>query len=182
MGNRTGIYVMFHAGGTTDPTASDIKYYNTLKMWDSHKHHDFSFTNSHDKTNAVRDSSKRETLRKALVTRLNVSKSVLLIATETTRNDTDWVPFELEYAIEKCGLPIIIAYPDHGAITNNIPRQFWPDKLQEHVRADTVKTLNIPFLQKPITDALDSFSVQNPPKYTVTTYTEAKYREWGLLR
>jgi len=28
MAYHNGTYVAFHAGGTTDPTASDIKYYN----------------------------------------------------------------------------------------------------------------------------------------------------------
>ncbi len=181
MGNRTGIYIVFHAGGTTDPTASDRKYYGTLQMWDAHKHHDFKFTNSHDKTNAVRDTSKRETLERALKERLNLSKSVLLIATETTRNDTDWVPFEINYAVEKCGLPIIVAYPDSEP--SQLPlRQCWPDALARHVAANKVKTLHIPFRQKPIIEAISQFSVQNQPQYTVTTYTDEAYKKWGSVR
>ena len=31
MAYRNGTYVAFHAGGITDPTESDIKYYNLLK-------------------------------------------------------------------------------------------------------------------------------------------------------
>ena len=74
MAYRNGTYVAFHAGGTSDPTASDIKYYNTMKMWDANKTIDFKFTDSHDKTSAVRDSSKRATLERALMARLHDSK------------------------------------------------------------------------------------------------------------
>ena len=35
MAYRNGTYVAFHAGGVTDPTKSDIKYYNLLKSWDA---------------------------------------------------------------------------------------------------------------------------------------------------
>ena len=34
---RNGIYVAFAAEGQTDPTKSDIKYYNIMKGWDSMK-------------------------------------------------------------------------------------------------------------------------------------------------
>ena len=83
MAYRNGTYVAFHAGGVTDPTKSDIKYYNLLKSWDAHKNIDFTLINSHEKTNAVRDSSSKETLKKVLKTRLNNSKHLLLIFVET---------------------------------------------------------------------------------------------------
>lgn len=180
MANRTGVYVVFHAGGTTDPTASDRRYYGTLQMWDANKHHEFTFTNSHDKTNAVRDSSKKETLERALKARLNASKSVLLIATASTPQDTDWVPFEIDYAVESCGLPIIVAYPER--LPSDLPvRAFWPAALAKHVAANRVRTLHIPFLQKPIMQAIAQFSVQDLPYYAVTTYTEDTYRRWGVI-
>ena len=116
MAYRNGTYVAFHAGGTTDPTASDIKYYNTMKMWSANKNIDFSLINSHEKTSAVWDSSARNTLRRALVTRLNNSKHMVLILTTETKNDTDWVPFEIAYAVDECQMPIIAVYPDFDSI------------------------------------------------------------------
>ena len=107
MAYRNGSYVAFHGGGTTDPTASDIKYYNTMKMWSVNKNIDFTLINSHEKTSAVRDSSARETLRRALVERLNNSKHMVLVLTITTKNDTDWVPFEIAHAVDACQMPII---------------------------------------------------------------------------
>ena len=85
MAYRNGTYVAFHAAGTTDPTASDIKYYNMMKAWDANDSFDFTFTNSHDKTAAVRDSSKRATLERLIKERLNNSKNFVLIITDITK-------------------------------------------------------------------------------------------------
>jgi hypothetical protein len=75
MAYRSGTYIAFHAGGTSDPTASDIKYYRMLKAWHEHDNIDFKFVNSHEKVASVRDSSTKETLRRSLKERLNNTKS-----------------------------------------------------------------------------------------------------------
>lgn len=90
MAYRNGTYVAFHAGGTTDPSASDIKYYNSLRMWAANSSITFNFVDGHEKTGAVRDTSRAATLRRALVTRLRNSKQFLLIVTSRTKLDTDW--------------------------------------------------------------------------------------------
>ena len=54
--NRTGTYVAFDGQGTTDPTESDIHYFNLLKAWNRLGIIDFKITNSHEKTYQVRDS------------------------------------------------------------------------------------------------------------------------------
>lgn len=162
MGNRTGTYIAFHAGGTTDPTKSDIKYYNMLKMWSAHKHIEFRFVNSHDKTAAVRDSSLRATLKSRLVKRLQLSKRFLIIITETTKNDTDWVPFEIEYGIDVCELPVIAAYPEYAAIT--APHQLaflWPPALRTRIEAGRARVIHIPFKKGPLLDAVSQFSLLN---------------------
>jgi hypothetical protein len=76
-----------------------MKYYNLLRAWHVRDDNDFRFVNSHDKAAAVRDGSRRETLRRTLVERLGDSKNVILILGATTRFDTDWVPFEISHAI-----------------------------------------------------------------------------------
>lgn len=91
MAYRNGTYIAFHANNTPQPTESDMKYYNILRAWDEHEDIDFSITNSHEKTQAVRDSSKKETLRRVLKTRLLNSKNMLLIIGPTTRLDRDWI-------------------------------------------------------------------------------------------
>ena len=85
MAYRNGTYIAFHANNTTEPTESDIKYYNLLKAWKVRADDDFRFIDSHVKTSAVRDTSKKETLRRSLKTRLNNSKNIILIIGKTTR-------------------------------------------------------------------------------------------------
>lgn len=118
MAYRNGTYIAFHANGTTQPTESDIKYYNLLKAWHVRSDNNFFFVNSHEKTSAIRDSSKRETLERALKERLANSKNMILIIGRTTKQDTDWVPFEIRYAIDQCRIPIIAAYTDYEYITS----------------------------------------------------------------
>ncbi|NCU06022.1 MAG: hypothetical protein GXC73_18820, partial [Chitinophagaceae bacterium] len=116
MAYRNGTYIAFHAQGTNIPTDSDIKYYNLMKAWTEKHDDDFSMINSHDKTGAVRDSSKRETLMARLKERLRNSKHMVLIIGPTTKNDNDWVPLEIEYAIDTCNIPIIVAYTGYEFI------------------------------------------------------------------
>lgn len=183
MSYRNGTYIAFHAGGTTNPTASDIKYYNALQAWNANKKFDFQFVNSHDKTSAVRDSSSRETLRRAIVTRLNNSKNMVLILTETTKNDTDWVPFEIEQAIDKCKITIIAAYPGATRITE--PRLFehlWPAPLASRIYSGLARVIHIPFRQEPLMDAIEYMTVARTdyPKNGYGYYTPETYTSWGL--
>jgi len=184
MAYRNGTYVAFHAGGTSDPTKSDIKYYNTLKMWDAHKKIDFRLIDSHEKTSSVRDSSKKATLERALITRLRNSKQFLLILTETTKNDTDWVPFEIEYAVDICKIPLIIAYPNFDYIM--APAQlshYWPTILKTKIEDNSARVIHIPFKKEAIIDAIGQFTVHNT-EYPVNGYgyyNEETHRRWGLL-
>ncbi len=63
MAYRSGTYVIFYAAGTSDPTASDMKYYNLLRAWHVRTDNDFRFVNSHEKAAAIRDSSNRARVR-----------------------------------------------------------------------------------------------------------------------
>lgn len=184
MSYRNGIYVAFHAGGTTDPTKSDIKYYNTMKMWNVSKHIDFNICDSHEKTASVRDSSKKETLRRSLVTRLKNSKQFLLILTKTTKNDTDWVPFEIAYAVDECSLPLILAYPDFDSIM--APAQlsdYWPQALKTRLENRSARAIHIPFKKAPVLDALSQFDINNKeyPTDGFGYYTREAHQEWGLV-
>lgn len=183
MAYRNGTYVAFHANGTTEPTESDMKYYRLLVAWNVRDDQTFEFVNSHEKTSAVRDSSRRETLRRSLVTRLNNSKNMILIIGETTREDTDWVPFEVAYAIDECGIPIIAAYTgyewvlDPGGLSH-----LWPDVLRARINAGTAGVIHVPFKQLPLTAAVKQFSHNNLPTSGHTHYTEETYRRWGIIR
>ncbi len=179
---RTGTYVAFHAEGTSNQTESDMKYYRLLQAWNVREDNDFHFVNSHDKTSAVRDTSQKETLRKALVTRLLRSKNMILIIGDTTRLDNDWIPFEIAYAVDNCGIPIIAAYTEYDRILN--PRglqSLWPAALKARIENNTANVIHIPFKQAPLIDAVDQFNVNNLPKGGgLGIYSIETYQEWGL--
>lgn len=183
MAYRNGTYVAFHAAGTSDPTASDIRYYNLLKAWHVRDECDFHFVNSHEKTCAVRDSSLRSTLRQRLAERLRNSKNMILIIGDTTRHDTDWVPFEIEYAVDTCEIPIIAAYPDYQNITNPAAADpLWPQALRTRIRSGAAHVIHVPFKQVPLTDAVSQFSFANYPLGGgYGRYSDETYRAWGLL-
>lgn len=185
MAYRNGTYVAFHAGGTTDPTASDIKYYNTMKMWSVNKKIDFTLINSHEKTSAVRDSSKKETLRRSLVARLNNSKHMVLILTATTKNDTDWVAFEIVHAIDVCKMPIIAVYPDYSSIL--APEKlvsYWPPELKSRITNGTARVIHIPFKMPAVLDAIGQFGVSNKayPTDGYGFYNREAQTHWGLIQ
>ena len=120
MAYRNGTYVAFHANGNNIPGKTDIDYYNLLKAWSSKSDDDFTMINSHDKVAAVRDSSCKATLRSSLIARLSCSKNMVLIIGQTTAWDDDWVPFEIEKAVDHFKFPIIAVYTgfDKGGVRN----------------------------------------------------------------
>lgn len=184
MAYRNGTYVAFHANGTTDPTASDIKYYNLIKAWTEKTDDDFSIINSHDKTASVRDSSLRETLRSRLITRLKNSKHLFLIIGETTKEDTDWVPFEIRYAIDDCKIPVIAAYTVYTDAIRN-PKGlsgYWPKALEARINNSSAGVIHIPFKKEPIKDAIGQFGPQSFPKGGgLGIYSDEAYHAFGLL-
>jgi len=183
MAYRNGTYIAFHAGGTNIPGQSDIDYYNLLKAWTAKADDDFSMVNSHDKASAVRDSSKRATLQASLLERLRNSKNMLLIIGQTTRFDTDWVPFEIQQAIDEYKIPIIAAYPDYEYILDPTQlRGLWPSVLTRRIDNGTAHVIHIPFKKAPIADAIDRFNFNNYPNGSgLGWYTRETYQQWGLI-
>jgi hypothetical protein len=186
MAYRNGTYIAFHANGTTDPTASDIKYYNLIKAWNEKSDDDFAFINSHEKTSAVRDSSLRETLRARLITRLCNSKNLLLLVGRTTREDTDWVPFELGYAVDNCEIPIIAAYteietPIYRPSLSSAFAVYWPEALASRIANGAAHVIHIPFRKETIRAAIGQFGPQELPKGGgLGWYSEEAYASWGI--
>jgi len=184
MAYRNGTYVAFHADNNNIPGGkSDIDYYNLVCAWNANKHHDFKIVNSHEKTNAVRDSSKKETLRATLLERLRNSKNMLLILGETTRFDADWVPFEIAKAVDDYQIPIVVAYT---GISSKIwcPSAFydcWPAALAIRIHNGTVNAIHVPFKQAPIFDAIECFSHENLPKGGgLGIYADSAYKMWDI--
>lgn len=181
MAYKNGTYVAFHAQGTNIPIDSDIKYYNLLKAWTAKKDDDFSFTNSHEKTYAVRDTSNKTTLQNRLKERLNASKNMLLIIGDTTRYDTDWVPFEITYAVDICGLPLLVVYPDTNYVINPSTLSYlWPKALSERISSGKVKAIHLPFNKSLLADAIDRFTLSNMPPNGLWYYSREAYQSIGI--
>lgn len=183
--NRTGTYVAFDGQGTTDPTESDIHYYNLLKAWNQSGSIDFRFTNSHEKTYQVRDSSSKTTLLNRLETRLSASKNFLLIITDKTNYDRGILNWEIEKAVDYYKLPIIIAYPGYSRIGSPEKLNYmWPKALAERIENGSAKCIHIPFNKEPILDAISQFSVvtaKYPKGGSLGRYSNDAYKSWGLL-
>lgn len=181
---RNGTYIAFAADGETDPTKSDIKYYNLMKGWHSMEGKDFRFVNSHEKSAACRDTSQEETIKRSLRERIKNSKRILLLVGETTKLDDDFVPYEIEYAVDKCNLPIIVCYvTESKRICTSIPaklKKLWPEALKIRIENDTIRTIHIPFKEKIINEALSSFDLNTPPKYASTIYKDNIYDKHSI--
>ena len=181
MAYRNGTYVAFHANGTNIPGNSDIDYYNLMKAWSSKTDDDFTMNNSHDKAAAVRDSSKKATLRASLQQRLRNSKNVVLIIGKTTKNDADWVPFEIEQAVDSYKIPIIATYTNYEYILEPAKlRHHWPKALLERIDNNSARVIHVPFKKAPLLDAIGQFNHNNPPSTPLNYYTEEAYREFGI--
>lgn len=183
MAYRNGTYVVFHANGTDVPVDSDIKYYNLMKAWSAKTDDDFTMINSHDKASAVRDTSKRATLRASLQERLRNSRNMILIIGETTRFDTDWVPFEISSAVDSYEIPIIAAYTAFDAILAPAElRGWWPKALADRIDNRQTRVIHIPFKKEPIQAAIGQFDHNNLPNGPLAYYVRDAYVRWGLLK
>jgi hypothetical protein len=183
MAYRNGTYVAFHAAGTNRPGQSDIDYYNLLKAWTAKGDDDFTMINSHEKACAVRDSSLRKTLCDSLLERLRNSRNMVLIIGETTRFDTDWVPFEIEKAVDTYSLPIIAAYTIVGKPIRD-PKAFssyWPQALSVRINKGMANVIHIPFKKDALKDAIAQFSHNSLPKGGgLGIYADEAYKAFGI--
>lgn len=182
MAYRNGTYIAFHANGTDIPIDSDIKYYNLLKAWSAKGDDDFAMINSHDKASSVRDSSKKATLQASLQERLRNSKNMVLILGETTRFDTDWVPFEIEKAIDTYDIPLIVAYTtwDRRILSPKFLANYWPQALRLRIEEGTAKAIHIPFKKGPLMDAIETITIRDQPPHGLWFYSAAAYDQWQI--
>jgi len=183
MAYRNGTYVAFHANGTNRPGGnSDIDYYNLLKAWEGKGDDDFTMNNSHDKASAVRDSSKKATLRASLLDRLRNSKNMVLIIGDTTAQDDDWVPFEISAAVDTYEIPVIAVYTHLSTPIRNPTalRPRWPAALATRIDSNKAKVIHIPFKKAALDDAISQFSHNNMPNSPLSFYSDEAYKSFGI--
>ena len=181
MAYRNGTYVAFAADGATNILTSDIKYYRLIQGWDLMKNRDFKIINSHEKGPSLRQGSLDETIKRTLRSRLDNSSKMLLLVGRTTRFDDDFVPYEIQYAIDNCNLPIIVCYvEERNRITNSLSntlRNKLPKVLLDRIQSGKAKTLHIPFRQRILNQALNDHSHTNLPIWEITLYSDALYNK-----
>lgn len=180
--NRTGTYVAFDGLGETDPTKSDFRYYATLQAWTKNKNIDFKFTNSHDKTYAVRNSSLKSTLYARIRERLRASKNMLVIISKDTRYTGSVLSYEIEQAIDVYKIPLIIAYTGYSSIYDvDALSDMWPKSLADRINNKDTKAIHIAFAKEPILEAINRFTVN---KSNLSSgkhyYSKETYISWGL--
>lgn len=184
MANRTGTYVAFDGLGQTDPTKSDFRYYGTIQAWDANKKVDFRFVNSHEKTDAVRDTSKMATLKDRIQERLRASKNVLVILSSQTRKSGSMLSYEIEQAVDNYGLPLIITYVDMQVVLQpHLLARYWPNVLSARIGSAQGCMMHIPFAKGPIFNALLRFAVngEKPIGGVFGHYNADAHRQWALL-
>lgn len=182
MAYRNGTYIAFHAEGKADPTASDIRYYRMLKAWHSHDDISFEFINSHEKVSAVRDTSSKQTILRSLRARLDNSKNMILIIGTTTKNDTDFVPYEIQYAIDTCKIPIIAVYTGYTYITAPSKlRSLWPIALAGRIDNGSAKVVHIAFKQALIDAAIRRYDVNNQPSSSLLYFAKEYQEKLGVI-
>ncbi|MGO4699542.1 TIR domain-containing protein [Paenibacillus sp. 2TAB26] len=184
MANRTGTYVAFDGLGEKDPTKSDFRYYSTIQAWSANKNIKFSLTNSHEKTDAVRDTSKRTTLYARIQERLKSSKNMLVILTKKTRFTGSVLSYEIEQAIDTYKIPLIIAYPEFSSILNvESHSDIWPKALAERINNTGVEAIHIAFAKDCIMDAITRFHVNGEHLSDGKNYYNRDAQiKWGLIR
>ncbi|MBJ7308713.1 TIR domain-containing protein [Rugamonas sp. CCM 8940] len=183
MAYRNGTYVAFHANGTNIPGQSDIKYYQLMRAWSFKPDDEFTLVNSHEKASAVRDTSQAATLRRSLHERLANSKNMVLIIGGTTKSDTDWVPFEIENAVDKYKIPIIATYVDYDKPIRNPAAlvSYWPEALKRRIENGTANVIHVPFKKTVLMNAMGQFSHNNPPPGKgYGYYSDEAYKSFGI--
>ncbi|PIJ96864.1 TIR domain-containing protein [Lysinibacillus sphaericus] len=165
MAYRNGVYAAFDGQGKINHSESDIRYFNLLKSWN--KGEDFKYNDSHQKTNAVRDTSSVDTLKRRLRDRLSNSRVMIVIISNDTNYDRGLLNYEIEKALDYYKLPLIITYPEiEGKINSqwSILEKRWPKALKERLndtkRSDIV-CLHIKFNKSEILRALEHMTVHD---------------------
>ncbi len=172
-GNYSAFYVAepFSESNLGAHATKDFVYYNLIKAWKADDS-SFPFIDSHDKTYNVRDGSDwEETLKPRIHQRLGSSKNLVLFLSSVTKNSRA-LREEVDYGINRLGLPVIVVYPDFTEKSDIIDcekktlrkkvKDLW-DKLPKFRDSmDRVPTMHVPKRKISIKSALQDkdFMVQ----------------------
>lgn len=180
MTDRNSTYVAQHANLAKEPAETDARYLELLRAWNVRDDNDFTLTDSREKTEARGDVRLREFTERHLRMRLDGARNMVLIVGATTREDNEWIPLEIRYAIDECEIPIIAAYPGHEVIMDPPEfAQFWPAALAKRIREGSARVIHIPFRMEALRDAIGQFTPAKRPQSGLSFYDLTTYRGWG---
>jgi hypothetical protein len=115
--------------------------------------------------------------KRTLRGRLDNSKRFLLLVGNTTRLDTDFVPCEINYAIDRSKLPVIVAYVNHKTrITTSCHQalnNLLPKCLVDRIEDKSANTIHIPFRERIINKAIEDFSYLKMPSHNFSLYADS---------
>lgn len=183
MANRTGTYFAFDGLGQTDPTKSDFRYYAIAQGWDASKAVEFKFVNSHDKASAVQDSSKMATLKASIHQRLAASKNMVVIISPDTRKSGSLLSWEIEQAVDRYKLPLIVAYTNYNYVLSPAShKEEWPIALATRIADGSAQAIQIPFRRDAVFDSIGQFTVNSDPiGSALSYYNRVAQVKWGYL-
>lgn len=183
MGYRNGTYIAFDGLDQKNPSQSDFRYYGTIQAWAENKDIEFNYVDSHEKTYAVHDSSEKETLKSRVRERLSNSKNVIVIISSNTRMSGSMLSYEIEQAVDRYNLPLIIAYTDYSMLANPSDlAQCWPTALMLRVKNGKAKAIHVPFLKNAILDAINQFDVHKGNlKSSLSHYSQSAHHSFGCI-
>lgn len=95
--------------------------------------------------------------------------------------------FEIEKAVDKFELPIIIAYTGRDSILNTSGLSSkWPKSLSSRISNGSAKCIHIPFREKAIMSAISQFSIHSAGDNILTgpyhCYTTETQKNWGYIQ
>jgi len=109
---------------------------------------------------------------------------MILIIGKTTSSDLDWVPFEIEKAVDVYKIPIIAAYTmiEGPILDAYVGSGYWPHALRSRINGGTANIIHIPFKKAPILDAISQFSHQKLPNGRgFGVYEKQTYDNWRIF-
>jgi len=180
MTERASTYVASYANPAKEPEVTDTHYLELMKAWGVREDGNFILTDSREKAEARGHVRLREFTERHLRMRLDNAKNMVLVIGETTREDHEWIPLEIRYAVDDCEIPIIAAYPGHEVILDPTElAPFWPAALAKRIREGTARVIHIPFRLEALRDAIAQFGPAKRPQSGLSFYDLDTYRGWG---
>jgi hypothetical protein len=180
MTNRAATYVASYANPAKEPEVSDAHYLELLKAWGVRDDGNFVVTDGREKEEARGQVRLREFTERHLRMRLDNAKNMVLVVGATTREDYEWIPLEIRYAVDDCAIPIIAAYPGHEVILDPTElAPLWPAALSKRIREARARVIHIPLRVEALRDAIAQFGPGKLPQSGLSFYDIETYRGWG---